>query len=236
MASVERNEVSLSGNMEKFNRPFVILSFAQSSDGFICREDGDSRFSSEADLIEVHKLRSIVDGILIGSNTALKDNPKLTIHKIPLNGHKNPIRIILDSHARLPMDLNVFSDGAAKTILFVSEAALKERLDALKERCEVVVCGASRVDLERVLNDLHNRGIKKLMVEGGGRIIDSFLDGNFVDAMRVYVAPVTCGSGIKVKGVVSDGRQYTIICNDFTIASTRTLGRGVVLDIKRQNS
>ncbi|MDZ4786478.1 MAG: dihydrofolate reductase family protein [bacterium] len=187
-------------------RPYVILSWAQSSDGFIARSNGDSRFSPETDLIEVHKLRANVDGIIVGVGTVLKDNPHLTVRKIPQHGVKNPKRIILDSLLRTPIDSNILDDQA-ETIIFCNERLTQSGKIPSTPNIKIISVGNPKWSLSLILEKLSEMGIQKLMVEGGGQILASFLKDNLADEIRVCINPEICGSGVAINGYcVTDGK------------------------------
>ena len=185
--------------IDKGWRPWVIISCAISLDGKLVSETGDSRLSSFEDKVEVHRLRSIVDGILVGVNTVLKDDPHLTISEKYYKSDKHPIRVVLDSKARTPPDSQVITKRPeVPTIIFVGRDAEKGNIDALVNAgAEVISVNYDQdggLNLEEVLKILKSKyGINSLMVEGGGRVIGSFVKNRFVDYFRVSINPVLIG-------------------------------------------
>lgn len=198
------------------NRPYVILNAAITLDGKIATAEGDSEISCKEDKLRVHGIRAEVDAIMVGINTAITDDPKLTSHKIP--GAKDPIRIIVDSKARLPPGSRVFGPGG-ETIIAVSEEADAGRLEALKEKGEVILCGSGEVDLKRLLETLYKRGIKTLLLEGGGTLNWGMLNSGLVDEVRVAISPRMVGGKDAITLV--EGKGFG------------RMGEGVELELKR---
>jgi len=154
--------------------PYVTLKIARTSDNFIAYPNGNCpNISCDKSRKEVHKLRSFYDAVLIGKNTALKDNPKLTVRKVK---GRQPTRIVLDTNKELLNNqrLNLFNDEYSKKTLIVSGK------DSLKKKLE----------------KLGQQGISSILVEGGPTIWDSFMKENLVDQIIVYTANKYFGSGI----------------------------------------
>ncbi|MEG3224298.1 MAG: 5-amino-6-(5-phosphoribosylamino)uracil reductase [Methanobacteriales archaeon Met13] len=165
-------------------KPRVILNAAMTLDGKIATKTGSSEISGEKDLIRVHKLRQECDAIMVGINTLLADNPRLTVHKISADPADNPIRVVVDSQARTPLNFRILSKEA-HTIIAVSEKAPQERADNLLEKAEVIVCGKERVNLDCLMDKLGDIGIKTLLLEGaGGSQAKTLVDGDGVDYMN----------------------------------------------------
>jgi len=174
------------------SRPYVILNAAMTLDGKIATTARDSKISSRKDLERVHDLRSKVDAILIGINTALIDDPMLTAKHV--NG-KNPARVIVDSKARIRLDSKIMrSCDKVLTIIASSEKASKAKLEKIRAQGAVVmVLGKSKVDLARLLSILKDSGINRLLVEGGGEINWTMLADDLVDEVMVTIAPRIVG-------------------------------------------
>lgn len=187
------NDVFLTWMTQK--RPFTVLKTAMSLDGKICDAQGESQWiTSAAARARGHEWRDEVDAIMVGSGTALKDNPSLTTR---LDGRpgRNPIRIIIDSGARLPLDAQVLTDGAARTIIVVTEQAPAERRAALAGRgAEIVVCGTGEhVDLALMMARLAEMRICSILVEGGGRLTYALLAAGLIDQVHAFIAPKIIG-------------------------------------------
>jgi diaminohydroxyphosphoribosylaminopyrimidine deaminase/5-amino-6-(5-phosphoribosylamino)uracil reductase len=178
-------------------RPFVTAKWAMTLDGKTAVRSGDSRWiSSPESRALVHELRGRMDGILVGVETAIADDPRLTARP---PGPRVPVRIVLDSTGRLP-PTSVLARTArdVPVIVVMTEAAPVDRRDRLAGLgCEVlIVPGAAesgRVSLEPLLDVLGSRGMTNLLVEGGGRVLGSFLDAGEVDVVEVYLAPILDG-------------------------------------------
>src|SRR5262249_9513223 len=141
----------------------------------------------------VHKLRGRMDAILVGIGTVLADDPQLTARP---EGPRSPFRIVLDSQASIPAASRLVSTARDVPILVaVTEGAPPEPRSMLEQLgCEVLVLpGQPRVALVPLLRELGRRGMTNLLVEGGGLVLGSFLDGGHVDGVEAYVAPILEG-------------------------------------------
>ncbi|MBI2549044.1 bifunctional diaminohydroxyphosphoribosylaminopyrimidine deaminase/5-amino-6-(5-phosphoribosylamino)uracil reductase RibD [Candidatus Woesearchaeota archaeon] len=177
--------------------PFVILKVAMTLDGKIAIVTGDSRWiSNEASRRYVHRLRSSVDAVLVGVNTVLKDNPQLTSR---VRGGKNPCRVVLDAHARIPLDIHVLN-ADAKTIIVTSSKAPGAKVAALKEHGVGVIVvntindhGNDHLDMHQLLQLLGKREITSILVEGGREIFTTFVTQQLFDKILVFIAPKLLG-------------------------------------------
>lgn len=171
--------------MEK-HRPYIILKWAQTSDGYLARENYDSKWiSSEESRNLVHQWRAEEDAIMVGTNTARYDNPRLNVRGWP---GEDPMRIVIDKALKLDQSLRLF-DGSQPTIVF--NDSIK------KEQPNLDFVAVRKPDyLEFILKDLHNRKIQSLIVEGGTRLLQSFITRGLWDEARVFTAPVCFEQGI----------------------------------------
>ena len=174
------------------SRPHIILSAAISLDGKIATRNGDSKFSSKLDKIRVHKLRSKVDGILIGTNTLLRDNPILTVR---YSKGENPTRIILDSRGTIPSNSRIIKTCKnVPTIIAVSKKITKKNLERLRKYpIYIIISGEKKVNLKQVLKKIVKRKIKKLLVEGGGTVNWELIRQGFFDEVIITVTPFFVG-------------------------------------------
>ncbi|MEW6448045.1 MAG: bifunctional diaminohydroxyphosphoribosylaminopyrimidine deaminase/5-amino-6-(5-phosphoribosylamino)uracil reductase RibD [Bacillota bacterium] len=176
-------------------KPFVILKTAMSLDGKIATATGESKWiTGDAAREYVHQLRNACDAVLVGIGTVLKDDPSLTT-RLP-EGGRDPVRVILDSRARTPLDARVIVQGSdAATIVAVTGMAPPERIAALRQAgAEVLVCGPGpAVDLEFLLTALAEREIASILVEGGSAVNASFLLQGLVDKLVWFIAPLIIG-------------------------------------------
>lgn len=171
--------------------PLVTVKFAQSLDGRIATRSGSSQWvSSQQSLKFTHRLRAQNDAVLIGAGTANRDNPQLTVRLVK---GRNPIRIILSESAKLKKNLKLLTDKSAPTILATSSQA---RVDLDVETISLPK-KSEGLDLEALLRKLADRGIISLMVEGGSKVITSFLKQSLVDRMIIIIAPIVIGKGIE---------------------------------------
>ncbi len=204
-------------------RPYIIINCAMSIDGKIAMPDGrQARISSEEDMARVHKLRSEVDAVLVGVGTVLADDPKLTVKKEYVKKARNPTRIILDAHLRTPENAEVMQPNA-RTIIVTTEKEYKHGL------LEIIKCGeGDMVDLHALMPMLYERGIKRLLVEGGSTVIWEFLRKKLFDELHVYIAPfVIGGKGPTMAGGKGiDSIEDAIKLNLFAI---ERYGEGIVL-------
>lgn len=175
-------------------KPYVIMKTAMSLDGKIATHTGQSQWiSNEKSRQRVHELRDVCDGILVGINTVLRDNPSLTT-RLPAGNGKNPIRVVLDSKARIPLDCKLVTDGEAPLIVVVSETAPQERIEALEASgVEIITAGKEQINIDKLLIELGKRQMTSLFVEGGGRVNFSFLQAGAVDEVYAFVAPMLIG-------------------------------------------
>ncbi len=205
------------------NRPRIIINAAMSVDGRIALVGGKRiKISDDADFMRVHKLRASVDAILVGINTVLKDDPKLTVKKKYVPLAKNPVRIVLDSQLRIPDTARVLNDDAP-TIIATTERAQKRNLNA-----KLIRCGAERVNLGCLLTELYERGIKSVMVEGGGTIISSFLRARLVDELYIFVGSIIIG-GDAPSIVAGTGAKENAEVIGLKLKSCERLGSGLLL-------
>lgn len=161
------------------HRPYIILKWAQSNDGFIAGKDGKQvMISTEETRRTVHRWRSEEMGILVGSNTAILDNPSLTVRY--WHG-KNPTRIVLDRELKVPKESKIF-DETATTLLFTTKEATGY-LENVKE-IKMNTC-QQHFDMEEVMTELYNQKIQSVIVEGGKQILESFLKLHLYDELRI---------------------------------------------------
>jgi 2,5-diamino-6-(ribosylamino)-4(3H)-pyrimidinone 5'-phosphate reductase len=170
-------------------RPRILINCASSIDGKIAYPDGSrARLSGPEDLRRMHAMRNRVDAILVGVGTVLADDPSLSVKEEHVRGKlRTPAKVVLDSSCRTPPGARLLaSPGTA--IIVTAEECVESVPGA-----EMLRCGSGRVDLERLMAALAARGIRTVMVEGGGETIASFLSAGLWDEMTVYCAPVVIG-------------------------------------------
>ncbi|MGA4500547.1 bifunctional diaminohydroxyphosphoribosylaminopyrimidine deaminase/5-amino-6-(5-phosphoribosylamino)uracil reductase RibD [Bacillus bombysepticus] len=186
-------------------RPFVTIKSGVTLDGKIATSLSDSKWitSTEARQ-EVHQIRNENAAILVGANTVQKDNPSLTT-RIP-NG-RNPIRVILDSTLRIPMEANVVTDREAPTWIFTTSNHAEEKKKAL-ENAGVkvfVTSGEKHINLHEMLDVLGQKGVSSLLIEGGGEVNASFIENKLMDKIILYFAPKIIGGRLAPSFVEGTG-------------------------------
>jgi 2,5-diamino-6-(ribosylamino)-4(3H)-pyrimidinone 5'-phosphate reductase len=209
----------------------VILNAAMTLDGKIATRTGSSEISGQEDLLRVHRIRKEVDAIMVGINTVLADDPRLTVHKISSKEEDNPLRVVVDSKARTPLDYRILNTEA-HTIIAVSSEAPLDRIKILNsaETVEVIVCGDKRVDLDCLMKELANKGIKTLMLEGGSTLNYSMLQAGLVSEVRVCIAPIIAG-GTQAKTLV-DGEGVDFMKDAFRLKfkNSYNLGKDLIVE------
>ncbi len=164
-------------------RPFIILKWAQTSDGFIDIDRTEPGFgeptwiTGEKALVRVHQLRADEDAIMVGTNTALKDNPALTVRHVK---GKNPLRVVLDRQLRLTKNLNLF-DNSVDTLVFNS---LKTEVNS---KTSFLKIDFNNNVIQQITDELYKRRIQSLIVEGGRELLESFLNSGTWDEAFVFV-------------------------------------------------
>jgi 2,5-diamino-6-(ribosylamino)-4(3H)-pyrimidinone 5'-phosphate reductase len=213
----------------KNKKPYVILNSAMTLDGKMATKKGSSEISGKEDMIRVHELRKEVDAIMVGINTVIVDDPKLTVHKIPADNEDNPLRVVIDSKARTPLSSRILNLDAP-TVVVVTESANSERLKMLNERVEVIVCGKESVDLDALMEKLARRDIKTLMLEGGSTLNYSMLIGGLVSEMRVCIAPMIAGGKDAKTLADGEGVNYMKDAVKLKLKKMYALGEDVVVE------
>lgn len=175
--------------------PFVILKLAASLDGKIALANGESKWiTNEKSRKYVHSLRNRLDAVLVGIGTVLKDDPQLTAR---LPGAKQPIRIVLDTHLRIPLSAKVLNtDLPAKTLIVTGPEASNDKINNIKEKgAYVMEIGLKNgvINLKELLLKLGEREITSILVEGGASIAASFLKEKLIDKFYFFYAPKIIG-------------------------------------------
>ncbi len=203
--AVKLNQSFFVNQTEK--RPYIILKWAQTKDGFIDNEREGSnqpslKLSNSITQCVVHKLRSQNMGIMVGTKTALKDNPTLNTRKWYGD---NPVRIVIDKTGKLPTDINLFS-GEVSTIVFTEKA----NYPVTKNTTNILIDFEKDV-IEQILHKTYELNIATIMIEGGNILISSFVESNTWDEAFIEVADIKIGCGIRapiVSGSYINAKKY----------------------------
>ncbi len=171
-------------------RPFIAIKFAASLDGKTATKTHDSKWiTNEKARMYARKLRSEYQAILVGINTVLLDNPHLGIR---MKGKQDPVRIILDSTLKIPLESHVLRD--ANIFIATTRKADKEKKKKLlKNGIPILSFGSDMILLKDLLRELYTRGIVSVLVEGGSETLGSFIDERLVDRVYAFYAPLIIG-------------------------------------------
>ncbi|GHS90128.1 riboflavin biosynthesis protein RibD [Bacteroidia bacterium] len=163
-------------------RPYIILKWAQSTDGYIGKQGKNIRISDEFSRILLHKWRSEEAAVMVGTTTAIIDNPQLNVRHYY---GRQPLRVTVDTHGRLPKDLNLLDTSQQDTHIYTTH------------------------DLHAIVSNLYERGIQSLIVEGGAQLLNSFLAENLWDEARIIKSAMILGDGIKAPSIEDiDGEKH----------------------------
>ncbi|MDH6312958.1 diaminohydroxyphosphoribosylaminopyrimidine deaminase/5-amino-6-(5-phosphoribosylamino)uracil reductase [Parabacteroides sp. PFB2-10] len=184
-------------------RPYIYLKWAQSADGFLDRSREDysvpaTVFSLPSTRRLVHQLRAEVDAILVGTRTALLDNPSLTLRHWT---GRAPVRVVIDRHLNIPSHYHLFDDSVP-TIVFTARTA------AAMKNTEFVLLDWTLPLLPQLLYTLYERRLHSLLVEGGSQLLTSFLEAGLWDEARIETAPFCLGTGVKAPLITSSSSPY----------------------------
>ena len=185
-------------------RPYVILKWAQTQDGFVARGDFSSKWISGSQSRQlVHKWRAEEDAILVGKNTAKYDNPSLTVRDWK---GKNPLRIVLDANLELPENLNLF-DGSVPTLcLNTLKSDQKDVLEWVKMN--------PNFGPKEILEELQARKIQSLIVEGGSSVLNQFIQSGLWDEARVFTSKNKFERGISAPSLNQNPKETIAIGED----------------------
>ncbi len=208
-------------------RSRVTLHFAQSLDGRIATRSGSARWISGPPATRfAHELRAASGAVIIGSGTALTDDPQLTVRLVP---GRHPLRVVLDARARLPAALRLFHDREAPTLhVTCAEPAPVTAPHVERWRLPSGPAGEG-VDLRALLERLAERGVDEVLVEGGHRILTAFLREGLVDRMIITVAPIIVGAGVDAVGDLAVERIEQ--AKRFTASRVYRLGEDVMIEL-----
>ncbi len=193
--------------------PFAVMKIAASLDGKISTSGGKSKWITGREArLYVQKLRREADAVLVGINTVLKDDPRLTVRqgKCGKGSRKEPLRVIVDSRARTPLEAKVLK-GSAKTIVATTRYAGKTGISALEKRgADVLIVGSKKgkVDLVKLMKELGKLNIVNLLIEGGGEINASAFASRLVDKVIFFLAPRIIGGRDALTAVEGKGIKH----------------------------
>jgi len=202
----------------------VIINCAMSADGKIAlRTRRQTQISNEEDKKRVHRLRNSSDAILVGVETVMADDPKLTVNGKYVKRPRRPLRIVLDSKGRTPKKALVLN-GASKTLIVTNEECTKTFLNA-----QTVRCGKNEVDLKKLKRILERMDIRTLLVEGGSRVIWSFLESRIADEVNLFVGSMVIGGDRSPTPAGGAGAESEKGIVALKLKGIKAIGNGVLL-------
>ncbi len=173
------------------NTSFVIGQLGQSLDGRVATLSGHSKYiNGEDGLLHLHRLRASVDAVIVGVGTVIADNPLLNTR---LCTGKNPARVIIDPHGRVPLDAHVLKSNATRTIMF-SNHEIKTKFPPHIEQIQLET-HEGKINPHAIIAALAKHGLHKLLVEGGPTTIARFITAKALHRLHIIVAPIILGSG-----------------------------------------
>ena len=217
------------------DRPYTVLSSGMSIDGYL-----DSAvvkrlpLSNEADLDRIDAVRAGSDAILVGAATVRNDNPRLLIRssarrraRVARGLRPTPIKVTVTRHGRLDAEADFFQIGDTEKVVYCASAAFADACLRLGS-VSCVVDGGDPLRMRRVSEDLHSRGVRQLMVEGGGTVLTQFLTADLADELQLVVAPFFVGDS-RARRFVGDGRFPWHAQRRATLAEVKQIGDVVLL-------
>jgi 2,5-diamino-6-(ribosylamino)-4(3H)-pyrimidinone 5'-phosphate reductase len=182
-------------------RPYVVVNVAMSADGKLSTvERRQVKISGEQDFLRVDRLKAGSDAIMVGIGTVLADDPSLTVKREECREERrrrgvdeNPVRVVVDSTGRIPLNASILHKGTGRRIVAVSLKADAGRVAVLKQHATVVIAGVDEVDLPALLDELGTMGIQRLMVEGGGTLIGGLFRSGLVDELYTFIGNIIIG-------------------------------------------
>lgn len=172
------------------DRPFVVAQLGQSLDGRIATRTGESRWINDAAALDhLHRLRSLVDAVVVGIGTVVADDPLLNVRRVE---GRSPARVVIDPRGRMPEAARCLTndDGCRRVVIRMPGATQVSGAEVVEiETADRGMCPHA------IVKALFDRGLKRLLIEGGARTVSQFIDAGAVDRLHVLVAPVILGSG-----------------------------------------
>lgn len=190
---------------QRLKRPYVVLKWAQSTDGFLAPDNQQQHWITGTTARKlVHRWRSEEDAVMVGTQTAFVDNPRLDIRYWP-NG-KQPLRVVVDAYGTLPNHLHLF-DGTLPTLVITTQPQPD------RHHVQHLLVDDTH-DLDALLSALHNMGIGSLLVEGGTRLLNSFIGAGVWDEARVLVGNTFFGGGLQAPLIKQDPIEHHLVGDD----------------------
>lgn len=220
-------------------RPYVTINGAISCDGKLASHTREKfRLSNEEDGKVIDLLRRESDAVLVGATTLLKDNPRLVLrdeenrrYRLGKNLPADPAKVTISPDCALDIDCSFFRAGDAAKYVFTTARASDEAINRVQPHATVIRHATDRVDVSLLLQELHARGIRRLLIEGGGSTNFEFIKHKLVDELRIAIAPIVVG-GVNAPTFV-DGLGFDPdLAPSLTLVDTHVLGEMVVIRYK----
>jgi 5-amino-6-(5-phosphoribosylamino)uracil reductase len=216
-------------------RPYTVLSCSISLDGYLGGATSERLvLSNEADLARVDEVRAGCDAILVGAGTVRADNPRLLVRSPRLRAERrargttgSPLKVTVTGRGLLDPSSSFFRTGASEKIVYCTSASAPTVRSRLSE-VATVVDGGRRLEVGSLAEDLHGRGVRRLMVEGGAQVHTQFLTSGVADELHLVVAPLFVGSS-RAPRFVGDGTFPWDAEHRAHLAETRQIGDVVLL-------
>ena len=214
-------------------KPFVIAKSAQTLDGWIATSLKDSKWiTNEKSRRFVHNLRDRVDVIMVGVGTVVADNPSLTTRLKNKKG-KNPLRVILDTHLRTPLEAGILNDEFPdRTLLVVGEDETGEKLERIREKgISILPCPTknNHLDLKKLMVRLGQMSIMSLLVEGGSVVLGTMIREQLVDKFHIFKAPKILGGNDGIPMAAGPGVKYMRDCTTLENVEYRRFGEDMLV-------
>ena len=203
----------------KTQKPWVIVKWAQSKDGFLARSDKKRWISNAASRKDVQNIRKKVQAVLVGINTVLEDDPMLTVR--PDTG-RGPLRVVLDSQLRIPQNCNLIKTAKKTPVCIFTTVSKRDCRAALamtrhiKQKGVETIKIKGKINLKAVLNELGKRNIQQVLVEGGEKVITLFLKQKLADEIIIYTSGERLGKKGKVKSSQLMRKIYNYLKNSYS--------------------
>ncbi len=215
-------------------RPYTLLSCSVSIDGYIANASSRLLLSNDADFDRVDAVRASCDAILVGAATVRIDNPRLLVRSEARRDERaarglapSPMKVTVTRRAELDARADFFTAGEAEKLVYCASPRVvdaRERLGPVA----TVVDGGHTVEMRRLSSDLADRGVERLMVEGGGKVHTQFLTADLVDELQLVVAPVFVGDSHAPRFVLDGRFPWNPGCRA-TLVDVRQIGDVVLL-------
>ena len=218
-------------------RPHIIVNVAMSADGKLStRERRQVKISGTQDFNRVDRLKAGSDAVMVGIGTVLADDPSLTVkaeecrnNRLHRGVDEHPVRVVVDSRARISPDASVLRKGSGTRVVAVSRKADPEKVKQLKKLATVITAGDDQVDLPQLMEELGEMGIRRVMVEGGGTLIAGLITQGLVDEIYSYIGNIIIGGRDAPTMADGDGFIREADFGRLTLLEARKIETGILL-------